>query len=72
MTGISFDINTGRAVLEGHFDLSLGRLHEIPLSNIEESSSYLIGHIHINLYMLYSIDHFWLNDATRCRACQSI
>jgi hypothetical protein len=31
MTEISFGINVGRAVLEGHFDLSLGRLHEIHL-----------------------------------------
>jgi hypothetical protein len=33
MTGISSDINAGRAVLERHFDLSLGKLHEIPLNN---------------------------------------
>jgi hypothetical protein len=38
MTGISFDINAGRAVFEGHFDLSLGRLHEIALNNAQESS----------------------------------
>jgi hypothetical protein len=44
MTGISFDINVGRAVLDGHFDLSLGRLHEIHLNNDQESSSHLIGH----------------------------
>jgi hypothetical protein len=50
MTGISFDINVGRAVLEGHFELSLGRLHEIHLNNAQESSSYLIGHI---LYLHY-------------------
>jgi hypothetical protein len=52
MTGISFDINAGRAVLEGHFDLSMGRLHEIPLNNAQESSSYLIGHIHIHIYFI--------------------
>jgi hypothetical protein len=28
MTGISFDVNAERAVLEGQFDLSLGRLQE--------------------------------------------
>jgi hypothetical protein len=33
MTGISFDIIAGRVILEGHFDLSLGRFHEIPLNN---------------------------------------
>jgi hypothetical protein len=33
MTGISFDINIGRAVLEGYFYLSLGRLHDIRLNN---------------------------------------
>jgi hypothetical protein len=32
-------------VLEGHFDLSLERLHEIHLNNAQETSSYLIGHI---------------------------
>jgi hypothetical protein len=41
MTGISFDIIAGRAVLKGHFDLSLGRLHEMSLNNAQESSSYL-------------------------------
>jgi hypothetical protein len=45
MTAISFDINVGRAVLERHFDLSLGRLHEIHLNIAQESSSYLTGHI---------------------------
>jgi hypothetical protein len=45
MTGISFDISVGKAVLEGHFDLSLGSLHEIHLNNAQESSSYLIGYI---------------------------
>jgi hypothetical protein len=39
MTGISFDISAGRAVSEGHFDLLLGRSHEIPLNNAQESSS---------------------------------
>jgi hypothetical protein len=73
MTGINFDIHAGRAVLEEQFDLSLGRLYEIPLKNAQESSSYLIGHIHIhiNSYILYPIDLFWLNDATGCRTCQS-
>jgi hypothetical protein len=73
MTGISFDINAGRAVLGGHFDLSLGRLHEIPLNNAQESSSCLIGHIHIHIrsYILYPIDPFWLNDAIGYRMCQS-
>jgi hypothetical protein len=42
MTGISFDINVGRAVLEGHFDSSLGRLHEIHLNKAQESSFYPI------------------------------
>jgi hypothetical protein len=42
---ISFDINVGRAALEGHFDLSLGRLHEIQPNNAQESSPYLKGHI---------------------------
>jgi hypothetical protein len=57
MTGINFVISVGRAALEGHFDLSLGRLHES-----QGSSSYLIGHIHIHIhsYTLYSIDPFWL------------
>jgi hypothetical protein len=61
MTAISFDINAERVVLEGHFDLSLGRLHEIPLNNAQESSSYLIEHIHIHIhsYILYPIDPFF-------------
>jgi hypothetical protein len=61
MAGI--DINAGRTVLEGHFDLSLRRLHEMPLNNAQESSSYLIGHIHIHIhsYIVYPIDPFWLN-----------
>jgi hypothetical protein len=42
MTRISFEISVGSAVLEGHFDLLLGRLHKIPLNNAQESSSYLI------------------------------
>jgi hypothetical protein len=59
MTGISFDINVGRVVLEGHFDLSLGRLHEVHLNNAQESSFlnnaqessfYFIGH---TLYLHY-------------------
>jgi hypothetical protein len=43
MTGISFDIIVGGTILEGYFDLLLGKLHEIPLNNAQESSSYLIG-----------------------------
>jgi hypothetical protein len=34
MTGISFDISIGRIVLKGHFDLPLGRFHEIHLNHI--------------------------------------
>jgi hypothetical protein len=73
LTGISFDINAGRTVLRGHFNLSLRRLHEILLNNAKESSSYLIGHIHIHThsYILYPVDHFWLNDAIGCRRCHS-
>jgi hypothetical protein len=45
ITGISFDINVGRSVLEGRFDLSLGKLHVFHLNNAQESSSYLKGQI---------------------------
>jgi hypothetical protein len=41
MTGINFAISVGQAVLERHFDLSLGSLHEIHLNNAQESSYYL-------------------------------
>jgi hypothetical protein len=61
MTGI--DISAGRTVLVGHLDLSLGRLHEMPLNNAQESSSYIIVHILIHIYsnIIYSIDPSWLS-----------